>query len=195
MTWVSNIILRALSLLGETATIEQLSIVTGLTEMQISNAATVLATHGLIRRPGKCVYEITDAGTTAIATDKEIKRGPKGPVGVKHRKSSFRKQLWQVIRMEKKGTTGDFISLICESGDNHKSAYSSAQQYINALCRAGYMTTLPVPRKQGNKRYQRYVLRIDSGPHPPIVRRVAPEMFDPNTGQTVPLAPAKRGAA
>jgi predicted transcriptional regulator len=194
MTWTSNIILRALAQQGGMTTIDLLVQATGMTVKQITNAADVLAGHGLLKRRGASTYTITEAGSSAIATDAEIKSGPKGPTGVKRNPSAFRKQLWQVIRMEKKGTIGDFLELILESNDDRDKAHTNAYKYILALLRAGYMAKLPLKRQEGGKSQQRYVLRIDSGPHAPIARKVAPELFDPNTGKAVPYA-VKRGGA
>lgn len=185
MTCTSNIILKAAHNLEGIVSISELMDKSGLSEKQVLNAATTLAKHGLLRRHGQGLYTITPAGKTAIAAAVEIKGGSKKGPRNKRTASPFRQQLWQVIRMEKKGTIGDFLALILEADDDQDRAYRAAHKYIKPLCHAGYMVILPVSRKRGGKTFNRYALAHDAGPHAPIIRKTGDELYDPNNGQTV----------
>lgn len=190
MTWPANKILRVLHALGKAATAQIISEATGLSLAQVWDACDTLVKNKLAVRRERGVYRITDAGTAAIVEGKEVTSGPKGPTGPKVRHGTFRERLWKAIRIERKGTVGNFLSLVLRDGEDEDKAADNAQKYVCALCQAGYMTRLP-GRQQGSRvnsnGFTRYLLVVNNGPLAPVVRRKQGQIYDPNTGETIEL--------
>lgn len=190
MTWPANKILRVLAALGVAATAQTIADATGMTIEQVWDACDTLVKNKLAIRKERGVYLITDAGSAALADGKEVKPGPKGPTGPKVRRGTLRERLWRAIRKERKGTIGNFLSLVLQDGEDEDKATENAQKYICILCQAGYMQRLP-GKQQGtalcSNGFTRYILVVNNGPLAPVVRRVQRQLYDPNTGKTVEL--------
>ncbi len=190
MTWPANRILRVLAALGAAATVQQIADATGLTAGQVWDACDTLVRNKLATRQDRGIYVITAAGVAAFADGKTIKCGPKGPTGPKVKRGTLRERLWRAIRKERKGTIGNFLSLVLQDGDNETKAIENAQKFICVLCQAGYMTRLP-GKQQGtalsSTGFTRYILVVNNGPLAPVIRRVQRQLYDPNTGETVEL--------
>lgn len=190
MAWPANKILLVLQDLKIPATVADLVAATGHTPKQIWNACHNLAKNKLIT----CVvyqlgaYLITPAGESAIAQGKKYLPGPRGEIKPPLRGRSFRSRFWRVLRMERKGTIGDFLGLILQDGEDASKLTRNTQQYLNGLCKAGYVIQLP-GRSAGtavtSNGYARYLLVIDNGPQAPMVRRATRSVYDPNTKQNV----------
>lgn len=195
MTWPANKILRALASACAAITTKQIAVFTDLTIEQIWDGCETLVKNKLVTRKERGCYQITTAGAAAIAEGKEIKCGPKGPVGPKARRGTMRERLWQAIRKERKGTIGSFVSLVLQDGDDEKKVMENAQKFICVLCQAGYMTKLP-GKQQGtaltSNGFARYILVVNNGPLAPVVRRIQRQIFDPNTNVTIELKEVAR---
>lgn len=188
MTWTANKILRALAQLTGPATALQIAAATGLTTEQVWDACDTLVVNKLASRIERGVYQLTVAGRAAFEGGKEIKGGPKGPTAPKIFRGTFRERLWQAIRKERKGTIGNFLSLVLQDGDDEKTATDNAQKYICGLCRAGYMQRLPGKQRGTlltSNGFNRYLLIVNSGPLAPMIKRSHRQLHDPNTGATI----------
>lgn len=191
----ANRILLALSE-ACSASVPELARTTGLSLEQVSRSACILVRRKLAIREVVGMYRISEAGIEAIASGKSIASGPQAPLaGIKVIRDSFRQRLWRAIRLERKGTIGDFVGLILGPTEDEAKATANAQHYILNLCRAGYMVRLPgkaagtAPTSPG---FGRYLMVNDTGPLAPAFRRAGGRhLYDANTGDKIPLMPAQ----
>ena len=188
----ANQILQALQTAGEAVHVQQIAAATGLSLEQVSRSACILHRRKLATREAIGVYLISDAGVEAISRGKAVSSGPQAPLtGISVVSGTFRQRLWRAIRLEKKGTIGDFVGMVLGPEEDEAKAMQNAQHYILTLCRVKYMTKLPgkaagtSPTSPG---YGRYLLLEDTGTKAPAVRRAGGRhLYDPNTHARIPL--------
>lgn len=93
--------------------------------------------------------------------------------------------MWQTMRHFL--TEFDYRELAAHaSSDVHPVSPATAQQYVQALARAGYLVEVAAARRGRGARPARYRLerRHNTGPRPPMIQRTR-AIFDPNLGRIV----------
>lgn len=176
----TNIVLAALDR-DSCLTTEFLAITTGLSRKSIVAAVATLIGRGLADRREVGCYTLTAEGESFRAAGKEIKSGPNGPLNLaavrRPRRTTQRDRLWSAMRILKKFTLGEILTL---AGDGSE---SNAQHYIAALAGAGYLRQMH-RRERGtsltSNGFKRWQLIRDTGPAAPIWRKQRGELFDPN---------------
>lgn len=190
MAWTSEAILTAISGSKKTEciTTELLIAATGLKERQITDACFKLCSHQLLEKTARGCYRLTAAGKLALASGKAtLRSGPKSEPqsGRRQVTNTLRERIWRAIRIRKKFTVPDIISLVVQ-GSERGDVTSNVQKYIKALNRAGYLVLLPrrepcvSPRSPG---FKRWWLPDDknTGPQAPVWRTARNSIYDPNT--------------
>ncbi|HGX92272.1 MAG TPA: hypothetical protein ENK35_03045 [Candidatus Tenderia sp.] len=152
----------------------------------IINAMQVLKRRGLaeIEKPGH--YRITEDGRKHLVAQAAIRSGSheSKPRTVT---KGLRKRAWWLIRKNKKVTLASLLSTLA-TGDE-KSPESNIRKYLRQLTRAGYLTELkrrPGQAKTSNG-FKTWLLINDPGPLPPVWRQKDKTIYDPNSGETIPL--------
>lgn len=154
---------------------------TGLLVTQVRQSASTLISNGLMEKTTKGCLKLTSAGRHAVASGKSTRP---------HRalKDTLRARIWRAIRIRRKVTVAEIISLVADEtarGD----ITSSVQKYIGALAKAGYLiemkrrepgTALTSP---GMKRWW-LSDHMDTGPQAPVWYMEKKRVYDPNTDIT-----------
>jgi hypothetical protein len=96
----------------------------------------------------------------------------------------LRAKAWWVLRKNKSMTLAEIMLTVCDGSE--KNAESNLRGWLNKLSCAGMLTRRREPdgKLTSNGSY-RYTLVKDLGPKAPVVRALAKQVFDPNSGKTV----------
>lgn len=168
-----------------------------------SRACRVLRNRGLAeaakaknQTQGAGAYRLTAAGAAARDAGSTI-RGGQGEREACRRlvRTTMRDRLWKALRIARNtGQTYTIDELVEMAADGTESdARGSAQSYIFALARAGYLRKHRIRARSGAPRSKgafRYVLIRDTGPKTPIWRRPRNSVFDPNRNEEHQLGAA-----
>lgn len=163
-----------------------LSLRTGYSRGDISNAVRRLIHRGLVVRRAVGCYELSEKGTEQQATGLVITRRascsrekPRAII-----KRTLRDNLWAALRIKKKGTVLDLLEVAALEGQSE--AERNARSYLHALCRAGIVFKMNKRVKgealSGPGR-QRYALLKDLGPKTPVWQVSKARIYDPNSGR------------
>lgn len=151
-----------------------------------SRACRVLRNRGLAEASGAGAYRLTADGQAARDAGDTI-RGGQGEREACRRlvRTTLRDRLWKALRIAARtGQTPTIDALVEIAADGtEKDARGSAESYLFALARAGYLRKHRVRARSGAPRSKgafRYILIRDSGPKTPIWRRTRGTVFDPN---------------
>lgn len=194
MAWIAEQLLEAI---GRAAprhciTEEEAMQITGLTVRQVEQGILKLRKHGLVEKVSTACHRLTDAGREAVAAGLKIRSGPRGggQTGKRIHKGTLRIRVWRAMRIRRKFSIPDLVSLVAEGGE--KDIDSNIRKYLSALTRAGILTELP-RREAGtaltSNGYKRYWLRDENntGPQAPVWRQAANSVYDPNTETEIAL--------
>lgn len=195
MAWIAEQLLTALRDLDmrECVTEERLVELTGLTPLQVEQAALTLRRNHLLEKTGKGCHKLTSAGVEALAAGANVHSGPRGKR--QHGKhivtGTLRIRIWRAIRIRRKFSVPEIIPLVVD-GTERGNVTSNVQKYVRALARADYLIELP-KREAGtsltSNGYKRYLLtdEKDTGLQAPVWRADKDTVFDPNTGNEVAI--------
>lgn len=188
MTSPSNTLLAALRS-DACLTVDELAAATGLENRAVVKAAAALIGRGYADRAEVGCFTLTAQGQTFRETGGAVTCGPAGPLTQAYRRPRrqvLRDRLWAALRIKGKASLPELLEV---AGNGERDAANSAQRYTAALARAGYLRELrrepgSAPTSNG---FKRYALIRDTGPAAPQLRVRTHELFDPNTGEIVPL--------
>ena len=199
MAWIAEQLLTAIrdSDMRECVTEARLVELTGLTPLQVEQASLTLRHNHLLEKTGKGCHKLTSAGKEALAAGASVHSGPRGKRqhGKHIVKDSLRIRIWRAIRIRRKFSVPEIISLVADDtarGD----ITSNVQKYVRALAKAGYLIEMP-KREQGaaltSNGFKRYWLtdEKDTGLNAPIWRAARETVFDPNTGNEIDISRGK----
>lgn len=188
MAWIAEQLLTAIGRAAPRDCITEAAVllITGLTPRQIEQGILKLRKHGLVEKVEPGCHKLTDAGRAAVQSGARLRSGPRGngQPGKRIHKDSLRIRVWRAIRIRRKFSIPDLVSLVAEGGE--KDIESNIRKYLSALTRAGILTELP-RREAGtaltSNGYKRWWLTDgkDSGPLAPVWRQGANTVYDPNT--------------
>lgn len=161
-----------------------------------SRACRVLRNRGLAEAKGAGAYRLTEQGVAARDAGGTV-RGGQGEREACRRlvRTTMRDRLWKALRIARNtGQASTIDELVEIAADGTESdARGSAESYLFALARAGYLRKHRVRAKSGapsSKGAFRYVLIRDTGPRTPIWRRTRNSVFDPNRNEEHALGEA-----
>lgn len=193
MAWIAEQLLHAIGKAAPNDCITEpaLESLTGLGTRSVEQAVLKLRRHGLVEKVARGCHKLTDAGRAAIESGATLRSGPRGPhTGKRVVKDTLRTRVWRAIRLRRKFTIPDLISLVAEGGE--RDIESNIRKYLKVLTRAGILTELP--RREGGNAltsngYKRWWLadEKDTGPKAPVWRQGADTVFDPNTETEIAL--------
>ncbi|MDP1681044.1 MAG: hypothetical protein Q8L39_04640 [Burkholderiales bacterium] len=194
MAWIAEQLLTAISKAAPRDCITEAAVqqITKLNARQIEQGILKLRKHGLVEKVSPGCHKLTDAGREAVASGLKLRSGPKGSgqPGKRIHKDTLRIRVWRAIRIRRKFSIPDLVSLVAEGGE--RDIESNIRKYLSALTRAGILTELP-RRDAGtaltSNGYKRWWLRDEknSGPLAPVWRQGANTVYDPNTETEVAL--------
>ena len=166
-------------------TVTELRASTGLTSMQIREAADSLIARSMATRSSRGMLRITTTGLRKAASGTAITSGPNGPKQADER-GTFRNRVWRALRMLKRFTVGDIVRLA--SSGSEANPQDHAYKYVEALSRAGIISRLPNRREKstaslGCRGHSIYVLLNDLGPMAPHWNKRLAQVSDPNHGE------------
>ena len=170
--------------------VEALAQQIGGTYPSVQKSCALLLRRGMADRVDRGRYRLSQAGQTALATGRRIHRGAKIG-GHRYCSGSFQEKLWRALRMRRKATTMDMVTIANPEekyGDAFILKLRQAQHYLRSLCRAGFVTALK-SRSEGtspqSRGYLCWLLIRDTGPKCPSVSKGI--CYDHNTGQEIEL--------
>lgn len=195
MNWVTEKLLPAIPSAGAVG-VKDLAERTGVCRHEVARRCGMLASRGLIVRVDMGRYRLTAAGAIVLKAGGKVRSGPRGPhTGPRRAPDSLRKRLWSALRMAKKATIPELLTIAARCGEENST--NNAARYLRHLAAAGYVAVLR-DRAAGtavtSNGFKRYFLLPDkdTGPLPPRYRAAKHAVYDPNLGIDVPL---KDGAA
>ena len=179
-----NIVLAALRV-DLCQTTEQLADITGISRRSVAKAAGTLIASGYAMRREVGCYVLSEEGLAFREGGGEIKDGPNGPhistIPKRLRKVTSRDKIWSAMRMERKFTVDQLITLSSCTID-------SARKFIGILTAHGYLQEVH-RRSEGtaltSPGFKRWILVKDTGPDAPVWRSCRGELFDRNLNQVV----------
>lgn len=192
MIWTAEKLLNAIAEASpkECITESRMSEITGLTQVQVEQAALKLRKHKLLEKTAKGCHRLTDAGRAAAAEGKQLRSGPSGWVGPKVHKDSLRIRAWRAMRLKEKFSLPD-LCMLCARGEE-KDIISNLRKYVTALEKAGYLTRLS-RRDRGtamtSNGHIRWWLNPENitGLQAPVWSASTNSVYDPNTEKTIGL--------
>ena len=117
--------------------------------------------------------------------------GPKGPHGKPHVvQGTLRQKAWLAMQIKGKFTLSDLVRNTVPAGSAAKDPRNNLGRYVAGLLRVGILIEMKrrmapaAPTSNGEKRW---MLVRDVGRKAPIVRFDGSGVFDPNSGQTIPV--------
>lgn len=160
---------------------------TGLTNRQVSTAASQLRLRNYLADTQAGFFKLNDAGKEAVRLNVKITCGPIAPTNViKNRVDSLRERAWRAMRFRGQFTLNDIVG---DAQKAEKDPQSNLTRYIGYLLRAGYVVRLPVNRrgtKLTSPGFKRYHLLKNTGPQAPVYRPKRSILHDFNTGEDIP---------
>jgi hypothetical protein len=185
MAWIAEQVLTAIrdERVCDCITEERLVMVTGLTVQQVQRSTRVLRHNHLLEKTGAGCHKLTTAGLEALKAGARHRSGPKGgkQSGKRVWKDTVRICIWRAIRLRRKFTVPEIISLVADESSGDMT--SNVQKYVRALAKAGYLIELP-KREAGSSLtsngYKRWWLTDDkdTGPEAPIWRLERSTVYD-----------------
>jgi hypothetical protein len=163
---------------------------------RVQRAMEALRRRKYVERLHPDCYRATAAGRAAWREGVRITVGPKGPLTGRRvtAQGKLRPRLWRAIRILKKFTVGDLISIAASEAEHCEPAKlnASALRYLSCLRRAGYIVVLrerepgSAPTSNG---FKRYLLLPDrnTGPLAPQIGKGG-TVYDPNLRETRQIA-------
>ena len=194
MAWIAEQVLTAIrdSGMRECITEERLLELTELSKRQVQQSCRLLRGSGLLVKTAEGCHTITSAGEEALAAGARYRSGPKDgkQTGKRVWKDTARIRIWRAIRIRRKFTVPEIISLVAD--ESRGDMTNNVQKYVRALAKAGYLIELP-RREAGtaltSNGHKRWWLTDDkdTGPEAPIWRLERSTVFDPNTNIEVAI--------
>lgn len=186
----SNLVFNALAE-GDCLDMDHLAERLPLSRRTISDAARVMVGREWVERVEAGCFRLTAEGRRAHAAGEIIRYGSNRPKQRNRpRRKTLTSRLWRAMRLTRQFTLNSLLELAARG---EASQTFSARKFVRALERAGYVLRLP-RREPGSSPssngYVRWILVKDTGEMPPMVRRGAAVLFDPNTGEEVPCGRA-----
>lgn len=195
MAWIAEKVLTAIkeSEMRECITEERLLELTDLTKQQVQQSCRLLRRSGLLEKTGQGCHKITAAGLEALKAGARYRSGPKDKKqsGKRIWKDTLRIRIWRAIRIRRKFTVPELISLVVD-GTERGDITSNVQKYVRALAKAGYLIEMPkreqgtAPTSNGHKRWW-LTDEKDTGPQAPVWRLERGTVYDPNTKTEVAI--------
>lgn len=185
---IPNTILHCLAD-GACRTIDELDSLLELNRRQISDGAAKLVLRDYLERVETGCYQLTAAGIAAVRAGEKISSGPWRPDTVRARKplrDTFRRRLWNAMRVGGTFTIPDLVMAAARAGD--KMPENNAASYVRHLVRAGYVE-VQRSRQRGTKLtsngFKRYRLVRNTGPLAPAWSSKRKALHDYNTREDV----------
>lgn len=167
-------------------TIDALADELGLSNRQVSDAASGLIKRGYLERAEIGCFRLTEEGAEATVLGVSITSGPNGPVSKQRKpmRNTLRQRAWTAIRMQRKFTVPDLM--IAATIGNESDPENNLQRYVSGLAKAGVVRKLRgnVPGTAiSSPGFQRYALVQDLGDVAPTLRRAA--IYDHNANREI----------
>lgn len=158
---------------------------TGLERKAINACVQQLRRRSLIEITSPGQYRVTAAGAGWLAKGRAIASGQ----GVRRRAcSGLRERAWWVMRELHKFSLPDLLDRLADGSE--RDAAGNLRKYVGVLERAGIVQRMKrrvagaSPTSNG---YILYWLKRDLGRFAPVWRRSQGAVFDPNSGELLPL--------
>ncbi len=208
MTGVAHVQMRLLVVLkgkpATTLTVNAMAKAAGLPMIDAQKAAAKLKSRGLLTRPEKGHYCVTNEGLSFLKADITLKSGPKAKLtGARRQQSGTqRHKIWQLLRTGKAFTLNELAALSAKTLDDPCCSKSNVEhsvdhqnqgrqstdlqsigRYITYLVAAGLVRRFKHRAKANaitSNGYRRYRLVHDLGPKVPVVRYGGKMLYDPN---------------
>jgi predicted transcriptional regulator len=150
-------------------------------------AVQCLKHRGLVTTTAPGEYEATDAGRQFLAEGRTVASG-QGSARPRQKTRGLRQRAWWVLRARGMVTIPDLLSTLADGSE--KNAAKNISRYLSALVKTGFVTELET-RAPGaaltSNGYKRYKLTKNSGRQAPVLRQTRGEVYDPNSGEVIPL--------
>jgi hypothetical protein len=186
---IPNAVLHSLAD-GACRTMDELHGMLDLSRRQISDGAAKLVLRDYLERVEAGCYQLTPAGITAAQSGTKISSGPWRGDTARVRKpvrNTFRRRLWNVMRMGGVFTIADLVMAAAREEDARPE--NNAARYVSYLVRAGYVEEQRT-RKRGTKLtssgFKRYRLVRNTGPLAPAYSPKRKVLHDYNKREDVP---------
>lgn len=164
----------------------------GLTRDQVSNAAALLISRGLVERVDRGCFQLTAAGCEAVGSGVTIESGVTGATRTIRRslRGSIRQRAWNVMKIQRVFTIQSLTTAVATSADGDVA--ENLRRYCRELCRAGYLS-LSSRREPGtapsSNGFAVYSLMRSTGALAPVFSQKKQAIHDFNTGEDTPCAP------
>lgn len=196
---ISTKVLQSLAT-ANAMTLDELVRVTRESRDEIVKAIQVLKKRKLVRTADnfdrvfaghdRGYYHLTVAGRKAAEEGVEIKPGRTGERPRK-RTAGLRERAWWHLRNHAAGTLNYMLDTYAEGTE--KAAHVNLYKYLRALEAAAIVKRRSMPARQAKGQWL-WVLVRDVGPLAPVWRSSRSEVFDPNSGQVIPIGADAVGA-
>ena len=122
---------------------------------------------------------------------------PKDP----HRKQrvvhgTLRQKAWRAMQIKGKFTLSDLVRNVVTAADKARNPRNNLGRYVAGLTRIGILVELKrraAPTSLTSNGEKRWTLVRDLGRQAPVMRRDGLSVYDPNSGQTIPVRNAEAG--
>ncbi len=162
-----------------------------LTRSQVSQAAALLVSRGLIERLERGCFQVTPAGLAAVQSGLTIETGV--TVGKRKlrtpRRAAIRQRAWSSMRIQRSFTIRDIAMVVAREADGD--VEENLRRYFSELAKAGYLQR-HARRQPGtapsSNGFSVYTLARDTGPLAPVFSRQRHAIHDFNLGEDAPCA-------
>lgn len=119
------------------------------------------------------------------------KPGPKAPHGKPHViQGTLRQKAWLAMQIKGKFTLSDLVRNAVPAGSTAKDPRNNLGRYVAGLTHVGILVEMKrrmTPASPTSNGEKRWMLARDVGRKAPIVHYDGRGVFDPNSGQTIPV--------
>lgn len=162
---------------------------TGAPRGKVSDSLKKLADRGFVRNDDHC-WSLTEAGVGAVRGGVKIRGGCPGMARAPKRLNrNLRTRAWSVLRNTGcKATLPELAGLMDVTYGRRFS--NNISRYFSALEQSGHLTRSPIKDLTGpatSPGYDVWRLTGNTGPLAPLWRPKLGEVFDRNTGKTLPI--------
>ncbi|SDI52229.1 hypothetical protein [Propionivibrio dicarboxylicus] len=123
--------------------------------------------------------------------------GPKSPHGKPRvMQGTLRQKAWRAMQIKGKFTLSDLVRNAVSEEDKAKDPRNNIGRYVAGLTHAGILVEMrrrAVPTSPTSNGEKRWTLVRDLGRKAPVMRKGGNSVFDPNSGQMIPVIREEAG--